>query len=1177
MDTLSQGLIADRYHLEALVGEGGMGAVYRAVDQRTARTVAVKIIRDAGASDLRMVRLFNREIRAVARLDHPGVVQVLDHGVDHNGRPFYVMEFISGCSLAQLPVEAFSWADVRFVIEALLRTLAYAHARGVVHRDLKPENILITAAPQKALKLVDFGIAKISEEVENAGHVAGTSELASPKKTHGTLLGDRTVGTPAYMAPEQAQGRSRQIGPASDLYAVGCLLFQLLSGRTPFHAPTPMAMIVQRLTQEAPPLTLKGGGEPPEALSKLVAELLSRSPWRRPACAADVRSRLLEIPDFELGMSSVRGPQSPLPTVVDTGPPPLVSPIGPRVVRRNYIPDNRFRLLTMKSPPLTGRGELQRHLFDTGVSHLEDGRSGALILRGARGIGKRRLARWLKEVFSERGLATPLEIRPRATEGQEMLEALNEAIALSLGIDLRDPATWDEAAQLMAEGEDGVMDSARHRTCRNLLWGWFGPHMTYATGAAGEDEDRRRLRLELLIGVLEQLRRDKPLLLCFEGMHWADSDALSRLISHLLETDHWRSWPVFIVGTCVAGAEDGYTALFAHERVQVIDVPRLDAADADALLRAMLPLEPGARTVLCRHAGGNPYWLVRLVREMSQEGMIFESGDHFWLADGGERWLSHGRWGDDLRHRVARMAEGTPEERWDARVLYVASVLGQAPDVDMLGQVLGLVDAPEPGAMERALERWIADGVLVETAGGGIRFEHGLAYSALSQATDQLEEAHVWHRLAAELLMSGHRARMGLAGQIGRHLQSARDPRAADWLLDGAEYALAGGRYRAALDLFQRARASLDDAESQHGGMPRQVRLAIGQGRLAISRMDAELYDEAVEGLEGQPEPLASAWLAFVRGQWAVSRGELGAGEALLLQAVEDFEALSLTAESLKARERLADCLRCRGAYTEALEALGDAHEKAAIGGFTELAAQLTLLEAFIELETSRYAEALEKAQVIHQSPAAGRSAWIEARALFIKCGALLRLDRPEPAIEAGEAALSQYRRTGDLTGEMKLLNVLAMCEQERGRPGQARALGQEALALNERLRAESLKGRILNNLAIACQSLGHAGEAERHFRAALVASRRVNDMQNEARVCHNLGHHLAQRDDVEAIVCVRRSVDLLTRLALPYVADAQRMLRRMEDRFGEEGAATLATYAQRLEVLYEGALDEES
>ena len=1167
MDTLAQGPVADRYRLEGLVGEGGMGAVYRAVDQRTARTVAVKIIREAGARDQRMIRLFNREIRAVARLNHPGVVQVLDHGLDASDRPFYVMEFVSGCSLAQLPVETFTWADVRFIIESLLRTLAYAHARGVVHRDLKPENILITAAPERAVKLVDFGIAKISEEVETAGHVVGTTEAPTSAKANSTLLGG-TVGTPAYMAPEQAQGRSRQIGPATDLYAVGCLIHQLVSGRLPFDGPTPMAVIVQRLTQGAPPLTLRSGKAPPEALQALVADLLVKSPWRRPPCAADVRSRLLEVPDFELEQAGAVGSTSP--TVVDTGPPPLVSPTGPRIVRRDHSPDNRFRLLSLKSPPLVGREDLQRTLFGSCVELLEAKRSGLLVLQGPRGIGKRRLGRWLKEVLSERGLVTPLEIRHTGGAEQAVIEAINEALARSLALDLADPATWDEAAQLMAEGPDGVVDSSAHRRCRSLLWAWFGPKSAQSAVASGEDADRLRMRLDVLLGVLDLLRRDKPLLISFESMHRVDGEALARLVAHLLETDRLRDWPIIVVGTFVPDGEEGLAPLLKSSRCQCLTVPRLDSQQSEALLTALLPLESGARTTLRRHAGGSPYWLVRLVRELSQAGLLFESGDQYWIADEGERWLARGKWGDDLARRVQRMAAGADEdERWVARVLCAASLLGQAPDVELLSQMLVVTDTAAFGAVERAIDHWIGDGVLVEAEEGRVRFEHGLAHSALLAVAEAMAEAPRWHQIAAEALMIRERQRQRLAGEIGRHLEAAGDARAVDWLLNGAELAMAEGRYKGALDLFTRIRRQLDGVEADH---PRQIRLAIGLGRLAVRRLDADLYSQSMEMLdEAQPGTLGHAWAAFVEGQWMVAHGEPTAGARALFAAVARFEDLGATADGLRARERLADELRRRGRYDEALSALEHAHEQAAIGGFTELAAQLTLLAAFIELETSRYGEALAKARAIYQSPAAQRSAWLEARALFLTCGALLRLDRPDEAVVAGERALSLYRRTGDLTGEMTLLNVLAMCEQDRGRPGPSLALAREALALSERLGAVALRGRILNNLALACEALGRQGEARRCLQQSLVASHVIEDAQNEARVCHNLAEHCARAEDPEALIYARRAVQILERLELPYVDEAREMMTRLEAHFGEAGRQVIEGYDLRLEQIYEG------
>jgi serine/threonine-protein kinase len=225
------------YDVEALLGRGGMGVVYKARHHRLNRPVALKmLIAGAYAGPTERAR-FQHEAEAVASLRHANIVAVYDVG-DHEGCPYFTMELLEGGSLAQAlagtPQPARQAA-------ALLITLAEAvqaaHRAGIVHRDLKPANILLTA--DGTLKVADFGLARPFE---------GEPSL--------TLSGAR-VGTPSYMAPEQARGQARAIGPAADVYSLGAILYETLTGRPPFRAETPWETVQQVIDQDpAPPSRL---------------------------------------------------------------------------------------------------------------------------------------------------------------------------------------------------------------------------------------------------------------------------------------------------------------------------------------------------------------------------------------------------------------------------------------------------------------------------------------------------------------------------------------------------------------------------------------------------------------------------------------------------------------------------------------------------------------------------------------------------------------------------------------------------------------------------------------------------------------------------------------------------------------------------------------------------------
>jgi tetratricopeptide (TPR) repeat protein/tRNA A-37 threonylcarbamoyl transferase component Bud32 len=223
---LRRAVDVEGYEILGELGRGGMGVVYKARHLKLNRIVALKMIRAGGQAGREELMRFRIEAEAVARMQHPNIVQVFEVG-EHEGQPFFSLEFVDGGSLVQKFEGAGMPArQTAEVVETLARAMHYAHCRGVVHRDLKPANILLTAGG--APKITDFGLAK---QIEGD---------ASGQTGDGSIL-----GTPSYMAPEQAQGRTRDIGPAADVYALGAILYDLLTGRPPFRGETVMDTLHQ--------------------------------------------------------------------------------------------------------------------------------------------------------------------------------------------------------------------------------------------------------------------------------------------------------------------------------------------------------------------------------------------------------------------------------------------------------------------------------------------------------------------------------------------------------------------------------------------------------------------------------------------------------------------------------------------------------------------------------------------------------------------------------------------------------------------------------------------------------------------------------------------------------------------------------------------------------------------
>jgi tetratricopeptide (TPR) repeat protein len=274
-------IVGDRFELLERAGSGGMGVVYRARDLRTGQPVALKVLAARNDGTGR----FLREAKLLSGLRHPGIVAYLDHGFTEDGAPFLAMEWLSGEDLsARLRRGSLSLGDALDLLTHATAALATAHARGVIHRDLKPSNLFLRGGRADDVAILDFGLARA---------LAGASQV-----THSGAI----LGTPAYMAPEQARGE-RDLGPAADVFSLGCVLYECLAGQSPFFAEHPMAVMARILFGSATPIRVLCPAVP-EGVAALLARMLARDPAARPPDAAallDEVERLDRSPSVAIG------------------------------------------------------------------------------------------------------------------------------------------------------------------------------------------------------------------------------------------------------------------------------------------------------------------------------------------------------------------------------------------------------------------------------------------------------------------------------------------------------------------------------------------------------------------------------------------------------------------------------------------------------------------------------------------------------------------------------------------------------------------------------------------------------------------------------------------------------------------------------------------------------------
>jgi serine/threonine-protein kinase len=268
--------VDDRYEVLAVIGEGGMGRVYRVRHRRLGRSFALKALRLELAREPSLADRFIQEARAAAVVSHPNVVQINDFGTLHSGQPYFVMELLEGRTLARIIKEEGPIEPVRClsIARQIAEAIAAAHAMGVIHRDLKPDNVILVrpSGSHTTVKVLDFGLAR----------VAGSARLTRP----GVVF-----GTPYYMSPEQAGGDP--FDHRVDVYALGIIMFEMLTGRVPFEADTQMGVLSKHLYQEPPKLpdfTLPVIGKP--GLQEVIAGCLAKKVDDRWASMTELARRL---------------------------------------------------------------------------------------------------------------------------------------------------------------------------------------------------------------------------------------------------------------------------------------------------------------------------------------------------------------------------------------------------------------------------------------------------------------------------------------------------------------------------------------------------------------------------------------------------------------------------------------------------------------------------------------------------------------------------------------------------------------------------------------------------------------------------------------------------------------------------------------------------------------------
>ena len=695
------------FDLHRLAGSGGMGVVWRATHRSSGRPVALKVLTDERARERHFGELFRHEVRAVAALDHPRIVTVFDHGVVPAGvpdvpahSPFLVMEWADGGSLfGRMPLV--HWAEARRVLLALLDAFAHAHARGVLHRDLKPGNVLRVGGPDADWKLADFGIARILSEPadeESAG---------------------ATAGTPLYMSPEQARGADAELGPWSDLYGLGCLAWELVSGAPPFPGS---AQDVRSAHVHAPVPTLRSRFDVPNGLGSWLRQLLAKSPEARFQFAAHAHHALLALDSPRTSARAAPSDSFDLLATDDTpdGSPALAVDWRPEPMATASLPVNTgLGLLGLRPVPLTGRLRERDALWAALRDALTHPHGGGVALIGPSGVGKSRLAAWIA------------------------------ARAHGAGV-----ARWVVATHAPTDGPQDGIEAALSRP--------LGRSLPREQASAPE-------RLARLLPCLEEATLRRPLVLWVDDVVWSPDDlALLQLLQDRGETPRG----LFVVLTAATealvarpAAAAALDRLVSGPTYRRIDLAPLDEGDRGRLVEGILGLAPDVAAAVSERTGGNPLFAVQLVRSWTERGLLAPGPRGYQLTDpaaGVPADLS-AIW----RERLNTLFPDV--EPTGMQALELAAVLGLRVDTGEWRDACALsrID-PRPDLIERLAEARLA---FVEP--GTFGFTHALFREALIVRAGPRNRA--WNAACARMV----EAIGGQPERVGRHRLAGGDPDAA--------------------------------------------------------------------------------------------------------------------------------------------------------------------------------------------------------------------------------------------------------------------------------------------------------------------------------------------------------------------------------------------------------------
>lgn len=770
------------FHLETPISSGGMGTVWRGRHVVTDTPVAVKVIAAAYARDPVYLDGFEREVRAVARMEHPRIISVYDFGfVDSAAErqsggelprrsPWLAMEFATRGSLARLPGIG-DWATLKVILFDILDALAHSHARHVIHRDLKPGNVLLTDSGDGVhCKLTDFGISHANSRALSTREVFASS-----------------AGTPWYMAPEQVDSRWRDYGPWTDLYAFGCLAYQLASGDTPFTGQSAVRVARQQLFDRPPPLQPRL--EVPPGFQAWLDRLLNKEVPHRFRRAADAAWALHQISPRESGpirvslrsgadpscvdamqttkpgdstpgvhnydsevatltfLDQAESPAPQMPTFSVPGSlltfsvPPFPATWKVREQFEARLPGAGLGLYRLREVPFVGREAERDSVWETLRDVVTNRHPRAIAIRGAPGTGKSRLALWIARRAHELGIVSHMHASHSPVRGPgHGVGPMMEAYLGCGGLDLE--RSYLRVRRLIAtqtaESPDAVgYYSAAGARIMHPVGDAPGVPMVRFTSA----EERYRVVQRLAETVADR----RPLIVTFDDVQWG-YDAIA-LTQRLLQSDR----PILVILTI---REDQ----LAERPLESDALRELESGDVTSLrigplsrdehlelIDRLLVLEPTLREQVLERTVGSPLFASELLGDWVRRGVL-KSGPNGFRLDSYEELPAdlYDLWNTRIDRLLYELED--PESARSA--IEVGAAIGTTVSEHEWREACAQLGID----IDDALIDLLAEHAIVEPGDNGWNFRHQLLRDSIANAAREAGRATAHHHTVAAIL-----------------------------------------------------------------------------------------------------------------------------------------------------------------------------------------------------------------------------------------------------------------------------------------------------------------------------------------------------------------------------------------------------------------------------------------